>query len=328
MAIPSVFALVGLVVLAVIVMVVSALASREGGKTLLVTLAGMGVVGVFLFGALGAFLLAPSGSDDGRYESTITVTSGDDSLKYNRSVKVTSGERVASDRSGRRLELLPTPAEPAKKPSSDEIVVSEEDSGEESEKPDWMLLKESGELGTSLAVVSEGPRPSKNECRDMIRHQVALGLIRYAAENDMRALLGRPKLLTEDLLNDVVREEYFSTSPHEFSGEQQTWYTLHQLLEFDSGVHSRLEQIHNRAVVNQRLMITGAAAAGVFGLLGVVFLMLKSGGTKRTTSDSASTSTAWQLGFQNTEEAKGIAPLVAAIAFGVAVLVGLVAVLI
>ena len=62
-------------------------------------------------------------------------------------------------------------------------------------------------------------------------------------------------------------------------------------------------------------------AAGVLGLLGLAFVVLKTTETRQPRPVVAEQSTEWNIGFRSAEEAKGKGPLIAVVAVAVLVLV-------
>ena len=141
-------------------------------------------------------------------------------------------------------------------------------------EPAWFGLTESFSAGDSRELVFDGPRQTKRECCEQIKTAIFDKVKRYAHAKGYHAL--RSHLLPHEIADQVVVDQRFTTSQHDFNGETQTWYTLHQLIEIDDEVDLQLVELNNRAIVDERLTILAAISAGVFGVLGLGFIVLRS----------------------------------------------------
>lgn len=311
-----VFALliVVLVVAGIFVIAIVALAKHFGiGRVL-------GIGGTVLGVALAAAFLANVLHDSPtvRHES-VAVSTGDESFSYSRTTKSKPIPSV-SDPAKSGIELVPTPSDdPPSAASEGEVEGSTETT--DPSAPDWLRIAETASVGDSPAVASDGPRPTEQECRNQIRDAVANHVTYYARTHGLNALARRPALITDQVLQDVVRDEYVSTSPHSFGGSQQTWYTLHQLLDYDSDVQQQLAALNERAVGDERLVVLGVGAAGVLGLLGLAFVLLKSTEPSQAKPVVAEQSTEWTIGGLQRERSNSNVSATAAVAVGVLVIV-------
>ena len=314
----------GLIVILVVVLAIGALAGRGGIGGVLGALALL-----FVVGAVGGYLLLLRPSrEDVSYSESVKVSAGDESISYGRSYVSQSGKSVAADSPKSRIELVPTPSDdlsskttPAAKDTVAKDTEFRDTAAKDSSAPDWLQLAETSSYGDSPAVVSNGPRQTESECRADIQRDVAEHVAAYARTHGMVALARRSDLLTDELLKVVVRDAYVSTSPHEFNGQQQTWYTLHQLLDVDSSVEKQLSELNQRARADQRLIVLGAGTVGVLGLLSVAFVLLK------VTEPSAAPATESRFGFNRLEQAQGKGPVIVVTAVVVVAVIGLLSLL-
>ncbi|MCG8584472.1 MAG: hypothetical protein MI757_07165, partial [Pirellulales bacterium] len=126
-------------------------------------------------------------------------------------------------------------------------------------------------------------------------------VVYYARTHGMYALGRRPQLIPDRLIEDVVRDEYITTSPHTFGENEQTWYTLHQLLEYDDRVIAQLQTLNQRATGDEHVVALGVIGTGVLGLLGLAFVLLKA--TEKKTP-KPSTTTDWTAETTKPKKAK------------------------
>lgn len=281
---------------------------------------GRGVLIAALGAAFVAFMIAvflANWASDGSYQETVSVTAGDRSYTHSRSMVAVRAKPAPSEPSRSRLELVPTPSDdpPAVEHTSESVTFLP------SSAPSWMSLAETSERGDARAVASDGPRPTERECREKIRQEVANHIVDYALLHEMKPLGRRRELLTDQVLEDVVRDEYVTTSPHTFGETEQTWYTLHQLLDYDSGVLEQLAALNKRATGDERLVALGVGGAGLLGVLGLAFMFLKA--TEKR-APARAVSTEWNVGLNKPDETEGNAGLVTAVAIGVVILIGVV----
>jgi hypothetical protein len=221
-----------------------------------------------------------------------SVTIDKDSVKYDRSIAVQSrsDSTPVSVKSPSRIELIPTPSDHPQSTASE----GEKAAAEDPAAPDWLSLAETAESGDSPSVVSTGPHPSEADCRIESHGKIVQHVVQYARAHGMSALARRPELLTDSILQSIVRDDYVANSPQTFSGEQQTWYILYQLLEFDDA-RQQLEKLNDRAVADERLVVLGASSVGVLGLLSLAFVVLKTTERRKQRPSAAATSMEWML---------------------------------
>lgn len=162
---------------------------------------------------------------------------------------------------------------PTAPPAAEQSVAPSGDA-QHAQWADWRAWTAAGAVRVGAVYrmpVEIGPYETRAECNAEQPHVLREAVHRYANQ-----LLGEGASHYVDvplpyIYQNIVRadcEEHRQTSVGRM-------LVVHNLLEFDRTVNDHLRDVHQRAVVAERLRYTGLGAAGVFGLLATAFGYLK-----------------------------------------------------
>ncbi|REJ70220.1 MAG: hypothetical protein DWQ31_01745 [Planctomycetota bacterium] len=175
------------------------------------------------------------------------------------------------------------PVETPVEPDNDQppVVVEDEvsgiDSTPEADLPDWVNEVPQTTGGAHYRVVTAGPYATLRECGEALdeafSQAVAEYVDQYVPHGDRRLLSVSPGFMREH----IVVAEHLGQESRSFGplAEDQTMYTLYNLLRFDEQVQTRLAAKARQATRQSRLAYGGFGLGSLLALLTTAFAYLR-----------------------------------------------------
>lgn len=156
-------------------------------------------------------------------------------------------------------------------PSAVAPPASKEAAGLQNGLPAWATAGERRVDGVYRMPIAIGPFPLREDCGVEKPKAFADAVNRYANEF-LEEGAGRYVNLPMSYVNQNI---YRTEAEEQRETSFGKMVVVHYLLEFNGEVRQHIEQVYHQALVAERLKYAGLGAAGVFGLLSILFGYLK-----------------------------------------------------